>query len=436
MKSDAEMERDKTNRYAKYNKAMRGRQGMKEDAGHSIFDILDERDVYHMVDDLEYGNWTEGSLYAQALDDYYEDQIPYDVMTGDWGDPTDWIKEKVMHDYGDEIDAIAQKMGQEQIAAIRKNAGLSEEGADVATAWGGPYEEYENYQGKKVKIDRTQSGEHEGEVGTVVKADKYRDENGGWQAEFDVQLDSGETIKLYPGEWSDDQLSLVVDPYQDFMLSNPFESLEEGVVKVPRGLRGEEGNPMGLTSQDAEDFINSLGPDDVVATDVVDPETGELLDWPDRGTRRARGQKEWERKERERKEQEEKDHEEGYDSPYLYVPNIKADPESAWDTIWELKNDKEITDFYHIVWRSVRDASGEPFDLGADTEDWGELDYDVDIDMPVAIKRTDGKKFNKQDRKNFDVISKVFRAATGNIAVQYVGSSNEGTVARFVPTFM
>jgi hypothetical protein len=313
---------------------------------------------------------------------------------------------------------------------------INEEGADVATAWGGPYEEYENYQGKKVKIDRTQSGEHEGEVGTVVKADKYRDENGGWQAEFDVQLDSGETIKLYPGEWSYDQLRLVVDPYQDFMLDNPFESLEEGVVKVPRGLRGEEGNPMGLTSQDAEDFINSLGPDDVVATDVVDPETGELLDWPDRGTRRARGQKEWERKERERKEQEEKDHEEGYDAPYLYVPNIKSDPESAWDTIWELKNDREITDFYHIVWRSVRDVSGEPFDLGADTEDWGELDYDVDIDMPVAIKRTDGKKFNKQDRKNFDVISKVFRAATGNIAVQFVGSSNEGTVARFVPTFM
>ena len=101
-----------------------------------------------------------------------------------------------------------------------------------------------------------------------------------------------------------------------------------------------------------------------------------------------------------------------------------------------MKYDKEFTDFYNIVWRSVREQSGAPGDFGSDAEDWGELDYDVDVDIPVAIKRTDGKKFNKQDRQNFDQISKIFKAATGNIGVQYIGSSNEGTVARFIANFM
>ena len=501
MKSADEMERDKTNRYAKYNAAIRRNQGLEEDSGHSIFEILADSDVYHLVDDLEYGRFDNNSSYADILYDYYNDEMPYDVATGDYGEPDEWIKDKLMQDYGDEIDDIAQKMASEQLAAIRKNAGLSEadDGADVATAWGGPYEDYENYQGKKVKIRSTMSGEHEGEVGTVVNASKYRDENGGWQAEFDVKLDSGETIKMYPGEWAYDQLDLVTDPYGDFMLDNPFEgideeidpawggaveewmeyrregfrdardgvyrpeayagkakeayklgkedwvsqmaqeSVQEGIVKVPRGLRYDDvvsNQDFGMTSDDAEAFVNSLGPDDTVSHEVVDPETGELLDWPDRETRRKRNQKEYDRQEKERKEREEKDHEEGYDSPYLYVSGLDKDPENAWEGIQTLKYDREFTDFYNIVWRSVREYAGEPEDLGADTQDWADLDYDVDIDIPVAIKRKDGKKFNKQDRQNFDWISKIFKAATGNIGVHYIGSSDNGTVARFNPTFM
>ena len=207
------------------------------------------------------------------------------------------------------------------------------------------------------------------------------------------------------------------------------ESIEEGIVKVPRGLRGEEGNPLGLTSKDAEAFINSLGPDDVVATEVVDPETGEVLDWPDQGTRRERNRKEWDREEKSRKSAEEDDYEKGYDAPYLYVGGLDKDPERAWEGIETLKYDREFTDFYNIVWKSVEDLVDDP-------DSYYEGDYDIGIDIPVAIKRKDGKKFNKQDRQNFDQISKIFRAATHNIAVQYVGSSNEGTVARFIPNFM
>ena len=338
MKSDEEMERDKTNRYAKYNAAIRRNQGLEEDSGHSIFEILADSDVYHLVDDLEYGRFDNNSSYADILYDYYNDEMPYDVATGDYGEPDEWIKDKLMQDYGDEIDDIAQKMASEQLAAIRKNAGLG-----------------------------------------------------------------------------------------------------EAIVKVPRGLRYDDvvsNQDFGMSSDDAEAFINSLGPDDTVSHEVVDPETGELLDWPDRETRRKRNQKEYDRQEKERKEREEKDHEEGYDSPYLYVSGLDKDPENAWEGIQTLKYDREFTDFYNIVWRSVREYAGEPEDLGADTQDWADLDYDVDIDIPVAIKRKDGKKFNKQDRQNFDWISKIFKAATGNIGVHYIGSSDNGTVARFNPTFM
>jgi hypothetical protein len=338
MKSADEMERDKTNRYAKYNAAIRRNQGLEEDSGHSIFEILADSDVYHLVDDLEYGRFDNNSSYADILYDYYNDEMPYDVATGDYGEPDEWIKDKLMQDYGDEIDDIAQKMASEQLAAIRKNAGLG-----------------------------------------------------------------------------------------------------EAIVKVPRGLRYDDvvsNQDFGMSSDDAEAFINSLGPDDTVSHEVVDPETGELLDWPDRETRRKRNQKEYDRQEKERKEREEKDHEEGYDSPYLYVSGLDKDPENAWEGIQTLKYDREFTDFYNIVWRSVREYAGEPEDLGADTQDWADLDYDVDIDIPVAIKRKDGKKFNKQDRQNFDWISKIFKAATGNIGVHYIGSSDNGTVARFNPTFM
>lgn len=338
MKSDEEMERDKAVRAMKANSAIRGLAGLKEDSGHSIFEILADSDVYHLVDDLEYGRFDNNSSYADILYDYYNDEMPYDVATGDYGEPDEWIKDKLMQDYGDEIDDIAQKMASEQLAAIRKNAGLG-----------------------------------------------------------------------------------------------------EAIVKVPRGLRYDDvvsNQDFGMSSDDAEAFINSLGPDDTVSHEVVDPETGELLDWPDRETRRKRNQKEYDRQEKERKEREEKDHEEGYDSPYLYVSGLDKDPENAWEGIQTLKYDREFTDFYNIVWRSVREYAGEPEDLGADTQDWADLDYDVDIDIPVAIKRKDGKKFNKQDRQNFDMISKIFKAATGNIGVHYIGSSDNGTVARFNPTFM
>lgn len=349
LKSDEEMERDKTNRYAKYNKAVRN--------------------------------------VKETFNDWVDD------LTA----PSDESEHRFDHDpsFSDE-EPISRQV--KSLLAQGKSVICRISGASGVVYDANP------------------------EDGTII----FKDENFGEKVGFDVDSKSGLEIQ---GN---------VDHYA--IVQHTDESLEEArgqVVEVPPEFRGTDpDNSLGGTSRGVEAFLRDLGPDDSVDTEVVDPETGELLDWPTKGTRRAQGQKEYEKQEKERKEREEKDHEEGFDSPYLYVSGLDKDPENAWQGIHDLKYDREFTDFYNIVWKSVREASGEPFDLGSDAEDWGELDYDVDIDIPTAIKRTDGKKFNKQDRQNFDMVSKIFRAATGNIGVQYVGSSNEGTVARFIPNFM
>jgi hypothetical protein len=421
-----------------------------------------------------------------------------------------WVQPGMKSDAEMERDAVNRYS--KYNTAIRGREGLGEEDADVATEYGGPYEDYKNYQGKKVKIDRTLSGEHEGKVGTVVKADKYRDENGDWQAEFDVQLDSGETIKLYPGEWSYDQLSLVVDPYQDFMLSNPFESLEEGYKFEPdwdspmsnepdfddplmgksvvigsgeyRGERGkviavdtfadghdepavaykiklhnepkvvvvttgeyqrgevypefdeslEEAKGKGVnvpsegfsSSEEAEKFIHDLGPDDEVDDYVVDPETGEVLFEPFM-TKRGVGMDQF-KSARDRNERME-----------TWVPSIYGanNQDDAWEELGDLKSGNTGAGrFYHIVWRGLDELLGSPDDLGADVDDWGQLDYDTSYEVPVAIKRKDGKRMQEEDYDNFRELAKLIKLSTGNISLSMMGTTDKGRVVRFTPTLM
>ena len=413
MKSDDEMERDKTNRYAKYNTAIRGKEGLgededdiqplvsdklyakivadlekvkpgyepgamglpsdkpnqvsvmawnrktgheedmvfnldtmsfegstddfmlanpfeslNEDPGHSIFDILAASDVYHLVDDLEYGRFDNNSSYADILYDYYDDEMPYDTATGDYGDPDEWIKDKLMQDYGDEIDDIAAKMADEQLAAIRKNAGLSEA------------------KGKLVNV---------------------------------------------PNE-----------------LSNP-----------------DPKNPK-ATSADAEAFIHALGPDDEVDDYVVDPETGEVLFGPYQ-TKRGEGMEKF------------KSARDWQANRETWVPSIYGanNQDDAWEELGDLRyGNSSAAKFYNIVWRNLGDLLGDPKDLGTDAEDWGELDYDTGYDVPVAIKRKDGKRLQEEDYDNFRELASLVKHATGNISLSMMGTTDKGTVARFTPTLM
>jgi len=216
--------------------------------------------------------------------------------------------------------------------------------------------------------------------------------------------------------------------------------LNEAIVEVPAGLRGEDQENLeqgGYTSRDAERFLADLGPNDSVDTEVIDPDSGEVLDWPTKDTRRDQDDAEYAKQETERQSQEDEDEDSILSTPYIPGGQRKTDAggvesfdyvDRAQEDLGKLRWDQQITDFYDMTWRNIEDLVDEP-------QQYYDGDYDIGWDMPVAIKRTDGQKFTDEDHNNFRRLTSLFRAATHNISASYVGTSDNGTVARFVPSF-
>ena len=179
--------------------------------------------------------------------------------------------------------------------------------------------------------------------------------------------------------------------------------------------------PNFLSSEDAEDFVRRLGVDDTTDADVVDPETGELLFQP--GTTKRKEMK---------RGAHVKLNKDDFTAGAKLAPMMYGgrNPEEAWETIGELRN----SDFYNVVWREVSELVGDPADLGVEGG-WDELDYDVSIDIPVAIKRKDGQRLQDDDYENFRELASAYKTV-GNISLSMMGTTDNGTVARFTPTFM
>ena len=218
---------------------------------------------------------------------------------------------------------------------------------------------------------------------------------------------------------------------------SPLDEAKGKIVQVPAGLRGEGHNKTGnATSDDAEEFVRELGIDDQIDTDVVDPETGELL-FTTGTTKRKESKKgnyqvlnydDFTRGAKLREPE----------SPVMHSGwDWENDIEKKQDNAWELLRELRDSDFYNVVWKNAAELVDKP-DMGTDDEEWADLDYDVDVEIPVAIKRKDGKRFTEDDHDNFrEIVSAVKKASTmGNFGISYAGTSNKGTVARFVPSFM
>lgn len=212
--------------------------------------------------------------------------------------------------------------------------------------------------------------------------------------------------------------------------------VEEAVVEVPAGLRGEDAEMGGATSRDAERFLADLASDDSVDTEVIDPESGEVLDWPTKDTRKAQDHEEYLKHADERDKEEEEKWNSIFSTPH--IPGGKSAPpgqvqsldgmDQAMDDLGKLKYDSQITDFYDITWKSIEDLVDEP-------QQYYDGDYDIGWDMPVVIKRTDGQKFDDKDHANFRRLSSLFRTATYNIGLGYAGAAGGGKEAHFYPSF-
>ena len=210
------------------------------------------------------------------------------------------------------------------------------------------------------------------------------------------------------------------------------EGVEEArgnTVEVPAGLRGEDPfNKLGLTSKDAEDFIRELGIDDQIDTEVVDPETGEVL-FDTGTTKRQEGKKGNYQK------LNYKDFTAGRklrepESPIFHAGWDNEDYEAKMDKASETLNELRDSDFYNVVWKEMSDLVDDP-------DDMADKDYDVSMDIPIAIKRKDGQRFNEDDHDNFREIVKAVKnmSTMGNTGIVYAGTTNDGTVARFTPSF-
>jgi hypothetical protein len=92
--------------------------------------------------------------------------------------------------------------------------------------------QYENpgkWEGKEIEVT---GGQYKGVTGEVQDVLVDRNEEGIKEAEFTVNLKSGQQIVLYPSEWGHDQLKLVRDEDQEnWMLQNPFESINEAASR-------------------------------------------------------------------------------------------------------------------------------------------------------------------------------------------------------------
>lgn len=197
-----------------------------------------------------------------------------------------------------------------------------------------------------------------------------------------------------------------------------YPAVEEAVVQVPDGLRGEEDSR--LSRRDAERFINELDPMDTPDTEVVDPESGEVLDWPDRKTRRKQENDEMEKI---------LANEPVFDEPEDLTPTFV--PPRNQDQVWDLMQNLRDSEFYNTVWQSVSELVDNPEELKS-------LDYDVEFDMPVSISRKDGQALTDKDISNFKIIAKYskYMSPMHNISFMLAGRNKENTAVEFTPIFM
>jgi len=135
-------------------------------------------------------------------------------------------------------------------------------------------------------------------------------------------------------------------------------------------------------SSSAQSFMDKLGPDDLPASDVLDPETGEfyfIKGDKSFSTKRAAGKAS-------AKRDREDDEEYGPDEPYFSFSKRDS-----------YREEREFEKFYGVVKKDLSKMLGK-----AESKRMMDADYDVYVDIPRAISRKDGKPFTDNDKENIN----------------------------------
>lgn len=201
----------------------------------------------------------------------------------------------------------------------------------------------------------------------------------------------------------------------------PNNKMDEAIVTVPAELRGNIAMTAHATSGDAFKFIKDLDIDDEVSNTVVDPETGEVLFEPGQTKREDM-----------KIAAQALSNVNDYNSaqPFMHA-GYERDYEEIKDAAHDLLNKLRNNDFYHVVWQPISKMIDDP-------EAMMDKDYDVEYDVPVILKRKDGKQLDAFDHENIrEIIRAVKNASTmQNVGIMFMGTTNNGTTARFMPSFI
>jgi len=441
-----------------------------------VANAVDEEGLDNIGFDLSYGDKKGRDAIANALETYLKNE-----PEGEYAEQIRYVLPVIAKERGKWDDIMQQA---EKHLGIPADEGIEEDYRSVS-AWRSPIQtpdkpmtkaQKKKYDARKAKRDagmkkayRTTDKVNEGFfswaadklMNTVVKE---IDKNGVAAAASYLYTHHGDnmetfcdSLKVYLQDREPSDIG--AEKYAKLIKLRSMldckDRIHEGVgrvVEVPPELRGDIELVGNATSEDVRKFLADLGPDDDVSHDVVDPETGELLDWPTKEILKKQDDEEmdqyWRRQggtKRQKGKAKAKNRDEFYasfdDTPHFYGAYGSKDgygEDGDYGIAWGILNELRDSDFYNVVWRDMAEVVGKPDIGGVDAEDWGDLDYDVEVELPVAIKRKDGQRFTDDDHDNFREVVKASKKGNsmGNFGISYVGTSDKGTVARFTPSFM
>ncbi|MGL6048581.1 MAG: hypothetical protein ACRC16_01015, partial [Aeromonas salmonicida] len=255
---------------------------LREDAGHSLLDILDQEQLDRAIGSGHDASFVDHDDIYQLFYDYYLDSgaMPVGTAKARDGDPHNWIEERIWSDYHEEIYQLTDQMMNQagayddDLHEMRRLAGLpmlesdSPQFAkgdrvqvkDHVQRWGGKSGKITVVQGKHymVKVDRARSGEVEFLGSELTKAadvsESYED-----SSEIIAQVSARP-----PGETSTLRLSLRADG-QFRLKDGPVPLRPLAIVTAPvryeeRQRLLDQASRTVRNSQDLVDILQELDP--------------------------------------------------------------------------------------------------------------------------------------------------------------------------------
>jgi len=188
------------------------------------------------------------------------------------------------------------------------------------------------------------------------------------------------------------------------------DTLQEAIDLLQERLRVVP-VPVFNTSQEATEFFNNLKPNQTPDSDIVDPETGEVL--LDKGARPPRVSPD--------------------DDHRRWLKGQAKDRQEAeddwiFDPMYHIQDDFE--DRFTVLWKSVRDIVGDE-----SAEELRDADYDPDLMIPHKIRHKYHPTLTEYDVESIDNFVKYLNIPPSMQGVDYIENQYATSYAQVGDTY-